>query len=193
MSLKLKVVVVGDANTGKSSLLSRYLFNKFNEDYHFTVGIDFHSKYIETSNGEQERFRALLPSYLRDCAVVLLVYDITNQKTFDSVNFWLDYVRKRTQPETQLILVGAKADLKNQRKLSNTPVNDLCKKAGILHYEVSAKTGQNLDELFQQIARLAETLAIENDRDRASTIIQLADDTSAKNQEDLEKKKKCNC
>uniref|UniRef100_A0A914DQZ6 Uncharacterized protein n=1 Tax=Acrobeloides nanus TaxID=290746 RepID=A0A914DQZ6_9BILA len=57
MSLKLKVVVVGDANTGKSSLLSRYLFNKFNEDYHFTVGIDFHSKYIETSNGEQIRLQ----------------------------------------------------------------------------------------------------------------------------------------
>ena len=159
MADKAKVVVAGDAGglyfqcfpdvlkkctvlVGKTALLSKFLFNIFVQDYNFTVGIDFHSKFVKLKNGDscrlqlwdtagQERFRALLPSYLRDCCAVLLIYDVTSlsffsifkypkfpiedRKSFDGIPFWIDYVKRHTTKQPSIILVGMKIDLSNER------------------------------------------------------------------------------
>uniref|UniRef100_A0AC34GTM4 Uncharacterized protein n=1 Tax=Panagrolaimus sp. ES5 TaxID=591445 RepID=A0AC34GTM4_9BILA len=162
---KCKVVVAGDASVGKTSLLSKFLFNIFVQDYNFTVGIDFHSKIVNLKSGEavrlqlwdtagQERFRALLPSYLRDCCTILIVYDVTNRKTFDGIPFWIDYVKRHTTKQPPIILVGMKIDLIN-REVAFADAQTIAKKYDLNVFEVSAATGEGVEALFQKTAEIA--------------------------------------
>uniref|UniRef100_A0A914Q4K0 Uncharacterized protein n=1 Tax=Panagrolaimus davidi TaxID=227884 RepID=A0A914Q4K0_9BILA len=172
MGDKCKVVVAGDASVGKSALLTKFLFNIFVQDYNFTVGIDFHSKFVKLKSGEnvrlqlwdtagQERFRALLPSYLRDCCTILIVYDVTSRKSFDGIPFWIDYVKRHTTKQPPIILVGMKIDLINRREVSLTDAQIIAKKYELNVFEVSAATGEGVEALFQKTAEIAnETLKI---------------------------------
>uniref|UniRef100_A0A914Y4Z3 Uncharacterized protein n=1 Tax=Panagrolaimus superbus TaxID=310955 RepID=A0A914Y4Z3_9BILA len=154
MGDKCKVVVAGDANVGKTALLSKFLFNIFVQDYNFTVGIDFHSKVVNLKTGEavrlqlwdtagQERFRALLPSYLRDCCTILIVYDVSNRKTFDGIPFWIDYVKRHTTKQPPIILVGMKIDLITRREVAFIDAQTIAKKYDLNIFEVSAATGED--------------------------------------------------
>ncbi|KAE9551041.1 hypothetical protein FO519_005741 [Halicephalobus sp. NKZ332] len=165
MGDKAKVVVAGDACVGKTALLSRFLFNLFSPDYNFTVGIDFHSKAVVTESGEnvrlqlwdtagQERFLALLPSYLRDCFVVLIVFDLTSRKSFEGIPFWIDYVKRHSLNKSEIVLVGTKKDLANERAIEKTEAEILAKKNNIVFHEVSAVTGDGVERLFQNTGEI---------------------------------------
>ncbi|KAI6235250.1 GTP-binding protein ryh1 [Aphelenchoides besseyi] len=164
---KVKVVLVGEANVGKTSIVSRFKNKTFNENYNFTVGIDFYSKLVRTAKHSvklqiwdtagQERFRSLLPSYLRDCAVVLMVYDITNKKSFDGLDFWVNYVKQRAKLTVLVIIVGTKLDLNASRKIERKTAEEYCAKFGYAYYEVSAKTGENMEKLFARAAEHAKS------------------------------------
>ncbi len=119
---KAKVVFLGDKNVGKTSLITRFMYDYFESSYHATIGIDFLSRtvYLDDSRqvrlqlwdtAGQERFRALVPAYIRDSAVAVVTYDITCQESFKETEGWIKEARKERGDEVKVVLVGNKSDL----------------------------------------------------------------------------------
>lgn len=158
---KYKLVFVGDVEVGKTSVIGRYVYGVFNETYQNTIGIDFLSKSLRLEDRQirlqlwdtagQERFRSLIPSYLRDASAVMIVYDITNRSTFANTAAWIQHVREQQGEGGTMVLVGNKADLADKRQITTQEGEEKAKQAGMMFFEVSAKTGDNIEELFRKL------------------------------------------
>lgn len=157
LSIRHKVVFIGNPTAGKTSLLNRICNDKFQSNYDSTIGVDFFTKtifYNETifkiqlwDSAGQEKYRSLIPSYIRGASIIFLIYDLNHHETFDAVNNWLGFVSQYTNKEqVKLILVGNKKDL--ERKVTFDEGNNLAKKEGMLFFETSAKTGEGVIEMF---------------------------------------------
>eukprot|EP00736_Rhodelphis_marinus_P013085 Rmarinus@m.13900 len=159
---KYKLVFIGDQSVGKTSIITRFMYDKFDASYNATIGIDFLSKtmYLEDrtvrlqlwDTAGQERFRALIPSYIRDSSVAVLVYDITSQQTYKSVDKWIEDVRQERGSDVVIVLVGNKTDLVDKREVSVEEGEAKAKEHNVLFIETSAKTGFNIKALFRKIA-----------------------------------------
>merc|ERR1711915_365213 len=122
-----KVVLVGDSGVGKSCLLSRYAWDQFSLDTKSTIGVEFATKSVQIQGqtvkaqlwdtAGQERYRAITTAYYRDALGAIVVFDITNEDTFKSVEDWIRDIRNSTR-DACIILVGNKSDLKKERKVS---------------------------------------------------------------------------
>ncbi|KAG5717673.1 Ras-related protein RABH1B, partial [Termitomyces sp. T112] len=122
---RTKIVLLGDQSVGKTSLITRFMYDTFDNTYQATIGIDFLSKtmYLEDrtvrlqlwDTAGQERFRSLIPSYIRDSSVAIVVFDITNRQSFLSTTKWIDDVRSERGNDVIIVLVGNKADLSDKR------------------------------------------------------------------------------
>uniref|UniRef100_A0A2K6TVU7 RAB6A, member RAS onco family n=1 Tax=Saimiri boliviensis boliviensis TaxID=39432 RepID=A0A2K6TVU7_SAIBB len=118
---KFKLVFLGEQSVGKTSLITRFMYDSFDNTYQATIGIDFLSKtmYLEDrtvrlqlwDTAGQERFRSLIPSYIRDSTVAVVVYDITNVNSFQQTTKWIDDVRTERGSDVIIMLVGNKTDL----------------------------------------------------------------------------------
>lgn len=159
---KYKLVFVGDMSVGKTSIISQFMYNHFDTSYDATIGIDFLAK-THTVKGKtvrlqlwdtagQERFRSLIPSYIRDSSVAVVVYDVTNLDSFKHVEHWIEEVRKERRNDVLIMLVGNKSDLRN-RAVSQDEAQRVAGRLGATHFETSAKTGQNVAELFDCICQ----------------------------------------
>ena len=125
---KFKLVFLGEQSVGKTSLITRFMYDSFDNTYQATIGIDFLSKtmYLEDrtvrlqlwDTAGQERFRSLIPSYIRDSTVAVVVYDITNANSFHQTSKWIDDVRTERGSDVIIMLVGNKTDLSDKRLLS---------------------------------------------------------------------------
>eukprot|EP00518_Triparma_eleuthera_P001573 CAMPEP_0182457058 /NCGR_PEP_ID=MMETSP1319-20130603/2727_1 /TAXON_ID=172717 /ORGANISM="Bolidomonas pacifica, Strain RCC208" /LENGTH=168 /DNA_ID=CAMNT_0024655445 /DNA_START=379 /DNA_END=881 /DNA_ORIENTATION=+ len=163
MSLsKYKLVFLGDQSTGKTSIITRFMYDTFDRSYAATIGIDFLSKSMHLDDrtvrlqlwdtAGQERFRSLIPSYIRDSSVAIVVYDTTNRSTFLNVSRWVSDVRGERGGDVVVVLVGNKTDLKDGRQVSNEEGQALAKKEGAMFAEVSAKAGAGVKQLFKRVA-----------------------------------------
>lgn len=163
---KFKLVFLGDQNVGKTSLITRFMYDTWHDAYEATIGIDFLSKTIRLSDDKvirlqlwdtagQERFRCLIPSYIRDSTAAIIVYDITNSFTFDSIVHWMEEVHAERGNDVIVILVGNKIDLNEKRQISTEVGRSKAKELNVLFIETSAKDGYNVKHLFE---RLASTL-----------------------------------
>lgn len=163
MSQKYKVVFVGDQASGKTSLVRRYMYNNFEESVVPTIGMDFQSKNVTLDSGRslrlqlwdtagQERFRSLIPSYMRDASAAVVVFDLTARPSFEAVKTWVEYIRNERGDECVTTLVGNKVDLTEERAVSTEDGSALAQELGIKYFEVSAKAGDNVVELFTEIA-----------------------------------------
>lgn len=101
----------------------------------------------------QERFRSLIPSYIRDSSVAVVVYDITNKKTFENTRKWVDDVRGERGNDVIIVLVGNKTDLNDKREVTTAQGEDEAKKNNLMFIETSAKVGHNVKALFKRIAQ----------------------------------------
>jgi small GTP-binding protein len=125
-----------------------------------TVGIDFVSKNVQIKEKSvrlqlwdtagQERFRSLIPGYLRDSHAVFLVFDVTNADSFQNLNMWLDYVKENRGEDVSVVIVGNKIDQSEERTVSSADAKEKLKYVGSNYFEVSAKTGENLETLFTE-------------------------------------------
>eukprot|EP00933_Yihiella_yeosuensis_P001321 TRINITY_DN10213_c1_g1_i1.p1 TRINITY_DN10213_c1_g1~~TRINITY_DN10213_c1_g1_i1.p1 ORF type:complete len:225 (-),score=59.26 TRINITY_DN10213_c1_g1_i1:158-832(-) len=160
---KYKVVFLGDEAAGKTSLVRRYMYGTFEESIQATIGMDFQSKTVYLENGRQvrlqlwdtagqERFRSLIPSYIRDAAAAVVVFDVTKQTSFAGTRKWLDDVRSERGEDCVLALVGNKIDLASERQVSTEEGQQLADELGVMFLETSAKQGENVTTLFQQLA-----------------------------------------
>ncbi len=158
-----KIVVIGDINVGKTSILSRFRYGSFEQEYMPTLGIDFFTKnlffedktirLILWDTAGQERFRALIPSYLKNADCIVIIYDVTNKESFNSLNHWLNDAKENTIEGTIFVVCGNKIDLKEKRAVTSEEINDYIKKNDLIYIECSAKNGEGIKELFNTIAK----------------------------------------
>lgn len=159
---KYKLVFLGDEAVGKTSIITRFMYDTFDTSYKVTIGIDFVSKtmYLEDrivrlqlwDTAGQERFRSLIPSYIRDSSIAIVCYDITNRDSYEHTNQWIEDVRAERGSDVVIMLVGNKTDLPDNRRVSRAEAEAKSKKLGVLFIETSARDGFNVKQLFRQLA-----------------------------------------
>uniref|UniRef100_A0AAY5JXL6 Ras-related protein Rab-6B n=2 Tax=Esox lucius TaxID=8010 RepID=A0AAY5JXL6_ESOLU len=149
-------------NVGKTSLITRFMYDSFDNTYQATIGIDFLSKtmYLEDrtirlqlwDTAGQERFRSLIPSYIRDSAAAVVVYDIANLNSFQQTSKWIDDVRTERGGDVIIMLVGNKTDLADKRQVSVEAAERKARELNVMYIETSAKAGYNVKQLFRRVA-----------------------------------------
>ena len=155
---KFKLIFLGDQGTGKSSILNRFINDKFEENYQATIGLDFNSKNVKIDNQDvrlllydtagQEKFRSLIPMYTRDANIILLVYDVTRGDSFAHIPDWIKDISNVNKDEVIFCVVGNKIDLTEQRVVTREEGAKFASENGYIFEEVSAKTGDNFSSLF---------------------------------------------
>ena len=158
--LKLKLIVVGNQNTGKSCILNRFVNETFDESYQATIGMDFFSKNVSIHGQDvrlilydtagQEKYRSLIPMYIRDTQIILLIYDITDRESFNSIPVWLKEVLNVKNTDVIFALIGNKMDLTAKREVSFEEGQKLASNNKFIFQEVSAKSGENFSKLFEE-------------------------------------------
>lgn len=166
----MKLIIIGDSSVGKSNLTSRFVDNEFDEIHKTTIGVDFKVKRI-TVNGKkiklqiwdtagQERFKALTSSYYRGSHGVILVFDISCERTFTGLNVWLDDINKHTDVcDIPILLVGNKTDLKESRQVEYKRAKKDAEFNHMLYLETSAKSGYNVTQTFTKFATYIKALS----------------------------------
>ena len=156
-----KVVFLGESGVGKSSLLLRYHRNEFSDAFEVTIGGAFLQTKVELEKGVivtldvwdtagQERFRSLMPLYYRQASAAVIVYDVSDIKSFQRCDYWVKTLREQ-EPNCILFLVGNKAD-KEPREVSQESIEEFSKANKMTAVETSAKTARNVHSLFVSIA-----------------------------------------
>ena len=124
-----KYIIIGDASVGKSNILLKYAHNQFKPEYQLTIGVEFGAKNVEINNktyriqiwdtAGQENFRSITRAYYKNSVCALVVYDLTNKETFDSVQAWIDDCKSQSPKNIYMLLVGNKEDLaESERQVS---------------------------------------------------------------------------
>ena len=160
-----KVVLFGDTGVGKSTFAEGYLSDLFKSDTTMTIGVDFKVKALIVEEkkvkltiwniGGEERFRFLLPTYVKNAEGGIFMYDITNYSSLSHIDDWLTIIRKRIVDLFPIILVGNKADLYEQREISSQEGIEVANSRDMDAFiECSAKTGENVKEMFVALTRL---------------------------------------
>uniref|UniRef100_A0A8C5E281 Ras-related protein Rab-6A n=1 Tax=Gouania willdenowi TaxID=441366 RepID=A0A8C5E281_GOUWI len=178
---KFKLVFLGEQSVGKTSLITRFMYDSFDNTYQATIGIDFLSKtmYLEDrtirlqlwDTAGQERFRSLIPSYIRDSAAAVVVYDITNVNSFQQTTKWIDDVRTERGSDVIIMLVGNKTDLADKRQITTEEGEQRAKEMNVLFIETSAKTGYNVKQLFRRVAAALPGMDNTQDKSREDSIL----------------------
>ena len=167
-----KLLAIGDSNSGKSALLLKYTDTKWNESFVPTIGVDFvikiflnNQKYFlqKIKNIEiqgksvklqiwdtagEERFKNIISSYYRRASGILLLYNITDRESFESLNSWLIDIEKNTKKDVCKILVGTNCDLEDERKVTYQEGKEFATKNGMKFIEVSVENNININEAF---------------------------------------------
>ncbi|KAK7319998.1 hypothetical protein RJT34_04727 [Clitoria ternatea] len=166
-TLQAKLVLLGDMGTGKTSLVLRFVKGQFSEYQESTIGAAFFTQVLSLTEATvkfdiwdtagQERYHSLAPMYYRGAAAAIVVYDITSMDSFVRAKKWVREVQRQANPSLIMFLVANKADLEDQRRVGNEEGEEYAKENGLSFLETSAKTAQNVNELFYEIAqRLAK-------------------------------------
>ncbi|XP_051824370.1 ras-related protein Rab-41 isoform X3 [Antechinus flavipes] len=143
-SRKFKMVFLGEQSVGKTSLITRFVYDSFDNNYQIRLQL--------WDTAGQERFRSLIPSYIRDSTVAVIVYDITNVNTFYQTTRWIRDVRTERGGDIIIMLVGNKNDLGQKREVSSEEGKQKAKELNVMFIETSAKTGYNVKQLFRRVA-----------------------------------------
>jgi Ras-related protein Rab-1A len=159
-----KILIIGDSCVGKSSLIKRFSDNHFDECSIQTNGVDFKTRNIEI-NGDicklqiwdtvsQERFRILNACYYKGANGILIVYDITNECSFNNISKWLQDVQKYAQPNVLKMIIGNKIDCEDKRSVSYIRADNYAKEFNMPYFETSAKTDINVGAIFMKLSHL---------------------------------------
>ena len=167
----LKTILIGNSKVGKSALSKKIYKNTFPEGYSATIGFEFLNLIFRiVSDGNklgpvlkhqiwdccgQELYRSLITDFYRNASVFLLVYDVTNVKSFEDINVWLKTVKEKSPDGIEhFVLIGTKIDLKEGRAVSKEAGENFAKTNGMKFVEVSAKTGEGIKELEDILAEI---------------------------------------
>jgi len=160
---EVKILVIGESSVGKSALLHRYADDIFNTRYTATVSVDFKCKKVDIDGEQhnlriwdtagQERFRNITKAYYRGAMGIIVMYDITDTKSFEKLHTWMDHISRNATNNVTKILIGNKCDLAAQRAVTEEQGRDAAARFGIDFMETSAKEDINVDDAFMLMAR----------------------------------------
>ena len=158
----LKYIIIGDAAVGKSNLLLRFSQNDFKAEYQLTIGVEFGAKNIDICNKKyrlqiwdtagQENYRSITRAYYKNSVCAILVYDITKRDSFEHISSWIEDCLAQSPKTVFMVLVGNKCDLNDQRQVSTEEGQNMAKDNNMIFYETSAKSGLNVDKIFEESA-----------------------------------------
>ncbi len=157
----IKITLLGEKNVGKTSLVYRFIENKFRENYKATLGVNLLKKDIDINGGVsaqlwdlggQESFRSLRKLYLEGANGGLVIFDLTDRNSFDKLNEWIDSF-KNARGEQPLLLIGNKSDLENKIKITDKEASQYAKNNNMDLILTSAKTGKNVEEAFIKLTK----------------------------------------
>ena len=185
-----KVIFIGDANTGKTSIINRIIDNPFNDTYEVSIGIDFMSKNIRFrgqnikiqiwDSAGQEKYKGLIPSYVRNSSIVFIVYDISSRTSFENVQNWISFVKNIEK--TTMILCGNKTDL--NREVETKEGEEVAEREGIKFFECSAKTNENIKYMFYASIAGLPTFGIIDESEKENLVKELLEENGGEeNQE----------
>ena len=160
----IKLLALGNSTVGKTAYLLRNTENTFKPSLP-TIGIDSRLKKIELENGKkvnakffdtsgQERFHSLSANFIKRADGVILMYDITNRESFDTISKWLDDIIDYKERDFPIILVGNKCDLENERKVPKEEGESFANKLNVKFYETSNKDGINIEESSRELIKI---------------------------------------
>lgn len=158
-----KLLLIGDSGVGKTCLLFRFSEDSFNTTFISTIGIDFKIRTIELDGKRvklqiwdtagQERFRTITTAYYRGAMGIMLVYDITNEKSFENIKNWIRNIEQHATSDVEKMILGNKCDMTDKRQVSKDRGEKLAIDYGVKFLETSAKSGLNVEEAFYTMAR----------------------------------------
>lgn len=161
-----KILLIGDSGSGKTSILNRFIDKSFNEKYIPTVGIDFRTKIIEQDGKKiklqiwdiagQTRFKSVTSSFYRGAVGIVIVYDVTDKKSFENVAHWLNEIDRYSNKDSVNILLGNKNDLIENKKVNYSDANIFSVNNNLAFFETSAKNGDNIDDCFEELINLIQ-------------------------------------
>ena len=195
--LKIRVMLIGDSNVGKTSIIKRYCKNQFSPSYISTVGIDFETKYLKI-NGKmvnlqiwdtagQERYKVLAKNYFKNSDGFIIVYDITDKKTFNNVANWITQIKESASENVKSVLLGNKSDLDQLRQVETIDGKNLADNYHFKFYETSAQKGYNINKVFVDLVKeFLNDDNFVNDSERTSSLSEQRTLSTARN-----KKIKC--
>ena len=165
-SFKLKILLTGAAAVGKTSLVQRFIKNRFAANYKLTVGVDILTKDVEFRPGEvatlsiwdiggQQRFEFIRSTFYKGAAGALLVFDLTRDQTYQETRKWLAEIRQFAGENIPFVLIGNKLDLIEDVGvvIDRDEARQFAESEGSIYLETSAKTGEGVDEAFTELTR----------------------------------------
>ena len=202
---KIKLLILGDSIVGKTSFLDQFINNKFNDYQLSTIGFNILSKTINLSNGDkvkitfydtsgQERYKSLPINCLRNIQGIVLMYDITEKKSFNGINFWLNTIKNLEGDNiVPIILIGNKIDLEDKRKISKEEGKAKAESMKLNFYEISVKDKINIeapinDLVNQVIKKINNEENVDNDNNKFELV-----SYNKKNKKNKKKHKKKFC
>ena len=177
--LRFKTILIGDASVGKTSILQRFIHNKFKIEYNCTIGVDYWVKSLPIDNSYiadlqiwdtcgQERFKTITRQYYRDTHGCILVFDLTNKDSFKNVEIWIEDIKNFGNQEMTLLIVGNKSDMEDKRQVKNEEILEFVQKYNYNYLEVSALTGDNVKTCFETISK---NMAIDHENSQNMSIM----------------------
>ena len=185
-----KIIFVGDAGVGKTTIIARITESPFNEVYEPSIGVDFMSKSIKYrgqniklqiwDTAGQEKYKGLIPSYVRNSSIVFIVYDISSRTSFENVQNWISFVKNIEK--TTMILCGNKTDL--NREVETKEGEEVAEREGIKFFECSAKTNENIKYMFYASIAGLPTFGIIDESEKENLVKELLEENGGEeNQE----------
>jgi len=161
--MQVKLLLLGDMAVGKTSLMMRLTDDEFNLNIIGTAGIDLKKKTLNIEGEDvkvliydtagHERFRLIAKSQYKGSNGIVLIYDITDRKTFDNVSKWMEDIKENIDNKVEVMLVGNKIDKTNERLVKSEEGQALGEKFGVTFFETSAKTGEGVNSAFLNIVK----------------------------------------
>ncbi len=161
--LTIKAILIGDSNVGKTTIIGKYLDKNFSEKTLNTVGLDL--KYVKLNINDmkiklqlwdtagQERFRSMTTSYYRAVNVIIIVFDVTSQNSFDHIKEWMNNIKQFAKLGVMKVIVGNKIDLNDERIVTYNEGKNFAESFNIKYFETSAVTREGIVELFETICK----------------------------------------
>ena len=162
MDCVYKVLLLGDSTVGKTCILLKYTDKIFQETHMMTIGLDYRLKTMALQSGKevklqiwdtagQDRFRSITKNYYKGSHGIILIYDVTSLKTFENVKSWVSQIHEEISDKVVIYLVGNKIDMDDERKVKTEEGQKLAEELGVPFVETSAKSGENIDNIFSDI------------------------------------------